>query len=123
MLALILIVRRLRDSLSSGHSVSEARHVAGLPSLEQGKYVAVEVQLHEEPGEVHLIIRDLGKGFDIEAARQGRGLGLTSMQERVRLVSGTIDIQSKPMRGTTIYVRVPLGAKHSSQQAPVSLSQ
>jgi PAS domain S-box-containing protein len=80
----------------------------------------IEVQLHEEPGEVHLIIRDLGKGFDIEAARQGRGLGLTSMQERVRLVSGTIDIQSKPMGGTTIHVRVPLEAKYSSQRVPVS---
>jgi eukaryotic-like serine/threonine-protein kinase len=41
MLTLVLNVRRLRDSLFSSHSVSEARHVAGLPSLEQGKYVAV----------------------------------------------------------------------------------
>ena len=68
----------------------------------------IEVELHEEAGEIHLAIRDLGKGFDIEAARQGRGLGLTSMQERVRLLNGTIAITSKPMGGTTIHVRVPL---------------
>jgi signal transduction histidine kinase len=77
----------------------------------------VEVQLHEESGEIHLTIRDLGKGFDIEAARQGRGLGLTSMQERVRLVNGTIDIESKQMGGTTIHVRVPIESKYGSQRA------
>lgn len=77
----------------------------------------IEVQLHEESGEIHLIIRDLGKGFDIEAARQGRGLGLTSMQERVRLVNGTISIQSKPTRGTTIHVRVPVQSEHDAQRA------
>jgi len=77
----------------------------------------IEVQLHEESGEIHLIIRDLGKGFDIETARQGRGLGLTSMQERVRLVNGMIEIQSKPMGGTTIHVRVPIESEHVSQRA------
>jgi PAS domain S-box-containing protein len=77
----------------------------------------IEVQLHEESGKIHLIIRDLGKGFDIETARQGRGLGLTSMQERVRLVNGMIEIQSKPMGGTTIHVRVPIESEHVSQRA------
>src|SRR5246127_1436149 len=77
----------------------------------------IEVQLREDSGEIHLIIRDSGKGFDVEAALQGKGLGLTSMRERVRLVNGTISIESKPMGGTTIHVRVPLGSKDSSQRA------
>ena len=68
----------------------------------------IEVQLREDSGEIHLIISDLGRGFDLEAAIQGRGLGLTSMHERVRLVNGTIEIESKPMGGTTIHVRIPL---------------
>jgi signal transduction histidine kinase len=59
----------------------------------------IEVQLHEQSGEIHLNVKDLGKGFDIKTARQGRGLGLTSMQERVRLVNGTIAIESKSMGG------------------------
>jgi signal transduction histidine kinase len=75
----------------------------------------IDVQLHEESGEIHLIVRDLGKGFDLEAARQGRGLGLTSMHERVRLVNGTISIESKPIGGTTIRVRVPFGSEKSSE--------
>src|ERR1700751_5486944 len=78
----------------------------------------IEVQLREDSGEIHLIIRDSGKGFDVEAALQGKGLGLTSMRERVRLVNGTISIESKPMGGTTIHVRVPLGLERDLQTAP-----
>jgi PAS domain S-box-containing protein len=77
----------------------------------------IEVQLREDSGEIHLVIGDLGKGFDLETAMQGRGLGLTSIQERVRLVGGMIEIQSKPMGGTTIHVRVPLEAEHVSPRA------
>ena len=35
-------------------------------------------------------------------------LGLVSMKERVRLVNGTIEIQSRPNEGTTLKVRIPL---------------
>jgi len=76
-----------------------------------------EVHVREDSGEVHLIASDSGKGFDVEAALQGKGLGLTSMRERVRLVDGTITIESKPMRGTRIHVRVPLGSRQEGQRA------
>lgn len=68
----------------------------------------VDVQLREDSHEVHLIVNDIGRGFDLEAALQGKGLGLTSMRERVRLVNGTITIDSKPQGGTMIHVRVPI---------------
>jgi PAS domain S-box-containing protein len=77
----------------------------------------VEVQIAERSNEVHLLVRDSGKGFDIEAARRGNGLGLTSMEERVRLVNGTIAFESKPMAGTTITVRVPFKSEHVVQRA------
>ena len=76
----------------------------------------MEVQLREDSGEIHLLVSDLGRGFDSETAMQGRGLGLTSMQERVRLVNGIIEIQSKPMGGTTVDVRVPLRSENSFPQ-------
>jgi PAS domain S-box-containing protein len=76
----------------------------------------IEVQLREDRGEIHLIICDSGKGFDVEAASKGSGLGLTSMRERVRLAGGTIAIDSKPMVGTTIHVRLPLGPVHEAQR-------
>jgi PAS domain S-box-containing protein len=78
----------------------------------------VEVQLHGVGGEVHLIVQDLGKGFDPRIAMRGVGLGLTSMQERVRLVNGTIRIQSRPMAGTSIHIHVPImPSEHAAQLA------
>jgi signal transduction histidine kinase len=41
------------------------------------------------------------------------------MRERVRLANGAISIESKPMGGTTINVRVPLGLERDSQQEAV----
>ena len=38
------------------------------------------------------------------------------MRKRIRLVNGTILIESKPMAGTTIRVRVPIGSKHDSHR-------
>jgi signal transduction histidine kinase len=75
-----------------------------------------EVRLREDSGEIHLTVCDLGRGFDIDAGSPRKGLGLTSMQERVRLVNGTISIDSKPMRGTSIHVRVPLGSESERHQ-------
>ena len=76
----------------------------------------IEVRLTEPSGEIHLIISDSGAGFDMEAAEHGRGLGLTSMQERVRLVHGSIAIDSKPRGGTSIHVRVPLSPEEALQR-------
>jgi signal transduction histidine kinase len=77
----------------------------------------VEVRLMEQSNQVHLLVSDSGKGFDVESAMQGKGVGLTSMRERVKLVSGTIAIESSPMGGTTIEVRVPLASQQTSQRA------
>jgi signal transduction histidine kinase len=79
----------------------------------------IEVQLRKDSGEIRLIVRDSGKGFDVQAALQGKGLGLTSMRERVRLVNGTISIESKPMSGTTIHVRVPLESQQTAKREAV----
>jgi PAS domain S-box-containing protein len=77
------------------------------------------VQLREDSGEIHLVISDLGKGFDVQAALQGKGLGLISMRERVRLVNGTIAIESKPMCGTSIHARIPLESERAFKQTAV----
>jgi PAS domain S-box-containing protein len=70
----------------------------------------VEVALWGTPDEVHLTVSDRGVGFDTGAAKEDRGLGLVSMEERLKLLGGTFCIESQPGRGTTIHARVPLGA-------------
>jgi PAS domain S-box-containing protein len=76
-----------------------------------------EVQLWGTSGDVHLTISDLGSGFDTESAMKGRGLGITSMQERLKLVKGELTINSQPKRGTTIHARVPLDLESQSALA------
>jgi PAS domain S-box-containing protein len=77
----------------------------------------VEVQFAEHSDTIQLAILDSGRGFDVEAAREGRGLGLTSMQERVKLLNGTITIESRPKCGTSIHVRIPLLSEHAPKHA------
>ncbi|HEY2646576.1 MAG TPA: PAS domain S-box protein [Candidatus Acidoferrales bacterium] len=67
-----------------------------------------EVKLWGTPDEIHLLITDLGIGFDLDAARKGPGLGLISMQERVRLMKGTLSIETQPGLGTTFQVHAPV---------------
>lgn len=66
-----------------------------------------EVRLWGTPEEIHLTVSDLGAGFDTEAPKAGPGLGLVSMEERLKLLKGTLSVQSQPNRGTTIHARVP----------------
>ena len=84
--------------------LQEAIHNAAKHSKAQ----SVDAQCWGMPGEIQLTVRDEGIGFDVEAATKGRGIGLISMCERVRLVKGTISIASERKHGTEIRVRVPL---------------
>jgi PAS domain S-box-containing protein len=69
-----------------------------------------EVRLWGTPEEIHLTVSDHGAGFDIEAAKASPGLGLISMEERLKLLKGTLFIESQLQRGTTIHGRVPFGS-------------
>jgi PAS domain S-box-containing protein len=72
------------------------------------------VELNGMAQAVQLIVSDSGAGFDVEATRENRGLGLVSMQERVHLVHGTLSIESQPEKGTKILVVVPLVAENGN---------
>ncbi len=57
---------------------------------------------------------DTAKKLNSDLAMQG--LGLTSMREHIRMVSGAIAIESKPMSGTQILVRVPFDSARASER-------
>ena len=76
-----------------------------------------EVQLRGTSDGIHLTVRDSGSGFDRKAAKESRGLGLISMEERLKLLKGTLSIESQPQRGTTIHARVPLSSGSDSMRA------
>lgn len=66
------------------------------------------ISLRRENGSLELRVSDSGKGFDADAFRKGGGLGLVSIEERLRLLHGTCEIHSSPQKGTTLVARVPL---------------
>jgi signal transduction histidine kinase len=59
---------------------------------------------------LEMTVLDDGAGFETAAAGSNGGLGLVSIEERVRLVHGEVEIRSAPGHGTSIRVRVPAGA-------------
>ena len=78
-----------------------------------------EVRLWATSADIHLTVEDFGLGFDVERAQLSRGLGLISMEERLKLVDGELSIESKPQLGTTIHARVPLKSGGDSMRAAV----
>jgi PAS domain S-box-containing protein len=78
-----------------------------------------EVQLWGASDEIHLTVSDSGAGFDPETVKTSRGLGLISMEERLKLVNGTLSIESQPEKGTTVHVCVPLRSGSDSMRAAV----
>jgi signal transduction histidine kinase/ligand-binding sensor domain-containing protein len=74
-----------------------------------------EVALTRSDDILELRITDDGQGFDREAAGQHGGLGLISIDERVRLVHGDVQIVTAPRCGTELRIRVPLHACEGTQ--------
>jgi two-component system sensor histidine kinase UhpB len=70
--------------------------------------VTVERDLHC----VRLTVQDNGKGFDktvvIGPHRTHTGIGLTSIDERIRMLGGSLDIRSGPGQGTVLQLEIPL---------------
>jgi signal transduction histidine kinase len=75
---------------------------------------AVRVMLSGSQG-VTLRIEDNGEGFNLEDAHKKGGLGLISIEERVRLVNGSLAIHSEPGKGSTLEVVVPIAVSTSSE--------
>ncbi len=68
----------------------------------------VKVSLDAESAAIRLMIEDDGQGFDLSQPRQGRGIGLVGMRERVEQLTGRLELTSHPGRGTRLVAYVPL---------------
>jgi PAS domain S-box-containing protein len=67
-----------------------------------------KAELWGAANEIHLEVVDSGAGFDNNAPRLRQGLGLISMEERLKLVNGIFSIETQPGHGTRIHARAPL---------------
>ena len=67
-----------------------------------------KVLVRMEPGEVSLLVEDLGKGFDpSRVGSSTNNIGLAGMRERVEMQGGKFEIDSSPGNGTRVSVKVP----------------
>jgi PAS domain S-box-containing protein len=74
---------------------------------------AVTVELYRDRDAIVVAVQDDGAGFDVRAAREravqgGDCLGLVSMEERVRLAGGSLEIESSAGTGTSVRARLPI---------------
>jgi PAS domain S-box-containing protein len=72
----------------------------------------VEIAVKKRQDHVQLSINDNGNGFDVQQALAGTvgtgGMGLGSIEERVRMLDGTLQLWSEVGQGTRISFNVPL---------------
>ena len=92
----LCLFRVLQEALHNSAKHSGVRHF--------------EVRSWGTPNEVHLTVNDGGTGFDTGAARASPGLGLISMEERLKILNGTLSIDSQLKRGTKIHAFVPINS-------------
>jgi two-component system sensor histidine kinase UhpB len=90
----LCLYRVTQEGLGNVARHAEARHA--------------RVTLGRDGNDVVLSIADDGRGFDLGEARRRHGLGLISLDERVRLVGGRLTIDSRSQRGTELRIVVPL---------------
>ena len=80
----------------------------------------VTVKLAAAFPNIFLRIEDNGRGFDMQkraaAAGQEKRMGLRSMQERVKLMNGAMELKSKPGQGTRVSIKLPIAERRSGAQ-------
>jgi PAS domain S-box-containing protein len=73
----------------------------------------VSARIRVDPETISFIIEDDGRGFDVISARAkhdpDRGLGLATMDERARMLGGSLEIRSEAGNGTRVTLTIPLG--------------
>ncbi len=70
---------------------------------------AVQVSVRRDDGHILLSVRDDGSGFD---SKRLKGMGLLGMEERVRHLGGSFEVDSRPGQGTLLQVFLPLASLH-----------
>lgn len=91
-------------SLCAYRMVQEALHNVS----KHAKAAEATVSLRFSTSSLEVTVEDSGRGFDALAARTTRGLGLVTIDERVRGAGGRFSIKSRPGRGTKVIAVIPI---------------
>jgi PAS domain S-box-containing protein len=77
---------------------------------------AVDISLYKQEGDVVLVVKDDGKGFEEDS--HTTSLGILGMKERAQGCGGELSITSSAGGGTAVTLRIPFGANGSKNDAP-----
>ncbi|MHC1726828.1 MAG: sensor histidine kinase [Syntrophobacteraceae bacterium] len=121
-------IRRISRNLSP-YNLQQLGLTASIQLIatEFSKHTSTEVSLDieniddllsRENGTVRCSVRDDGIGFSVADARIGisqtSGIGLATMEERARMIGGSLEIGSQKGEGTRILLRIPIHEKGGS---------
>ncbi|WP_019635840.1 sensor histidine kinase [Paenibacillus fonticola] len=84
-------------------------------TLRHAKADKMEIRIHRRAETVKVFLRDNGVGFELDEKKQA-SYGLTTMQERVREIGGSIQFITAPGKGTRIEITVPLMNEESGEE-------
>jgi signal transduction histidine kinase len=76
-------------------------------AIRHAQATRLDIVLERRDGKLLAIVEDNGQGFDPATVVQQDRLGLLGMRERAETLGGTLDIESAPGGGTTVFVEVP----------------
>jgi signal transduction histidine kinase len=68
----------------------------------------VRISLEVKDGMFLLTVKDNGCGFEPQDLGDSHCLGLVGMRERAALAGGSLELKSRPEKGTRVHVRLPL---------------
>jgi two-component system sensor histidine kinase UhpB len=91
-------------AISAYRIVQEA--LSNIMKHSQAGFAQVSLVLSSEDEALHIEVGDDGEGFDPALASEG--IGIIGMRERVFALGGTIQVRSRPGRGTTVAITLPL---------------
>jgi len=76
--------------------------------IKHAQATAIQIDAYIKNDTLLLTVKENGIGFDYEEARNKKsGMGLASVQKRVALIKGKIDVNSTPEKGTSIFIEIP----------------
>jgi signal transduction histidine kinase len=76
-------------------------------SMKHAKCENIIVTLQNNDNTLQLILEDNGKGFDKNMISH-KGIGLSNMKKRTEMIGGTFNLESKPNKGTTLSIEIPM---------------
>jgi signal transduction histidine kinase len=85
-----------------------------------------EVRLEASGEKLHLSVADRGMGFHVSQRSSRDGIGIRSMEERLRSLGGCLEIDSRPMEGTRIDAWLPLNGaapRATSERRPQAVTR